>query len=118
MEIVQERRSASLFSSGALRWGFWGSIEGLATFAEEGGLHGGGVLGWDGQDACKQIPEDDLFSVFLVSCLVLHFLCGFFFFVSVGFSFLFSFFPSSCVPGTGGSVGVVVISPCSPFGNR
>lgn len=36
-------------------------IEGLATFAEEGGLRGGGVLGWDERDAFKQIPEDDLF---------------------------------------------------------
>ena len=57
------------------------------------------------------------FFLFLAWCFI--FCVGFFFFVSVGFSFLFSFFPSSCVSGTGGFVGVmVVISSCSPFGNR
>ena len=52
------------------------------------------------------------FFLFLAWCFI--FCVAFFFFVSADFTFLLPFFPSSCVSGTGGFVGVmVVVSSCS-----
>ena len=49
MEIVLKSAEAPAFSLWCIALGYWGLIEGLATFAEEGGLHGGGVLALDGK---------------------------------------------------------------------
>ena len=107
-----------------------GLIEGLTTFAEEGGraCMGGGVLGLDGEDAFKQIFEDDddllRFSCFLPGAS--FFLCGLFsFFLRFcGFFLSFYVFPflsssSWRVWGRGvfgwGVVFWVIISFCSLF---
>lgn len=59
---------------------------------------GGGVLGLDGQDTFKQIPEGSLaFFSFLAWCF--NFYVGLFFFLSVSFSYLFPLFSN------GGFVG-------------
>jgi len=106
--FLKSAEAPALFVSGALRWGVLGLIEGLATFAEEEGLHLGGVLGWDGKTHSSRSLQDDLFA-FSCFCLVLSFVCWLFVFVFGVLPFFLPFFLLRAFQGWGGFVGVDLI---------
>ena len=101
---------------------FLGLIEGLATFAEEGGLHGGwGTRFWMGKTRSSRSMsmKTILLVVFLFLAWSFIFYVGlFFFFVSAGFSILFSspFLLRGCWGR--GFCFMVIISSCSLSGEK